>query len=264
MTSEQAGPLRTVAAYDALAGDWDRGLGFRSPQFAARLRAEIVRLLEPAAGGRLALKLGAGTGWMLDAVSPLFDELQAIEPSEGMLQACRRRIATSGLRNVSAHAGDAMSLDGIAAGSVDAIYAVGLIDAVADPARVLAACRRVLKPGGLLVLATANGDCPWHRLRDRLFGTNAVRTGRYFTSSELARLAGDAGLQPVEIFAWGAAPQRVASPLVIAAFDLFERAVRAAGLSRYLSILTASFRSPRDLRAQRSPDVSSAKTDGGG
>jgi SAM-dependent methyltransferase len=244
VTIEPAEPAGTVAAYDAVAGDWDRGLGFRSPQFAARMRGVIVRLLQPAAGGRLALDLGAGTGWMLDATRPLFDELHAIEASVGMLEICRHRIAAAGLRTVRAEAGDAMSLDGIGDDSVDAIYAVGLLDAVSEPERVLAACHRVLKPGGILVLATANGDCPWNGIRDRLCGTSDVRTGRYLTADDLIQSAGKAGLRPFEVLRWGAAPQRLASAPAIATFDVLEWIARAVGLSRYLSVLTASFRKP--------------------
>ncbi len=240
----QPEPVDTVAAYDDIARQWDDGVGFRSPQFAVRMRSVIVRLLQPAAGGRVGMEIGAGTGWMLDAIAPLFEELHAIERSAGMLKICQQRIAASGLRTVRAYQGDAMSLDGVADSSVDAIYAVGLLDAVADPGRVLAACRRALRPGGLLVLATANGACPWHRMRDRVAGTSDVRTGHYFWAEELVRLADECGLSPVDVFTWGAAPQRMAWPPAIAAFDLFERAAAALGFSRYLSILTASFRKP--------------------
>ena len=100
----------TVGAYDALAADWDRGLGFRSPRFSARMREVVVRLLQPAAGGALAIELGAGTGWLLDATSPLFGQLHAIDASAPMLDICRARIAASGLRNVRADQGDAMDV----------------------------------------------------------------------------------------------------------------------------------------------------------
>jgi ubiquinone/menaquinone biosynthesis C-methylase UbiE len=232
----------TVDAYNEVADAWDRGLGFRSPQFAARMRCVIVGLLQPAAGGRLALELGAGTGWMLDATSPLFGELRAIEPSLRMLEICRRRIATAGLRTVRADAGDAISLDGIADASVDAIYAIGLLDAVPEPACVLAACERVLKPGGLLVLSTANGACPWYALRDRLLGTRDVRTGRYLAAADLVRFARLAGLTEIDVLTWGASPQRLAFAPAVAVLDMLERVATTMGLSRYLGVLTASFR----------------------
>src|SRR4051812_10271590 len=68
-----------IAAYDEEARAWDAGAGFRSPQFAARLRHLIVELLAPAAGRDLALELGVGTGWMLDATAPLFRRVHAID-----------------------------------------------------------------------------------------------------------------------------------------------------------------------------------------
>lgn len=244
MTSRPAEPASTVAAYDAAAGDWERGFGFRSPQFAARMRHVIVRLLQPAAGGRLALELGAGTGWILDATAPLFGELRAIEPSVGMLDILRRRVTSRGLENVRAEAGDATSLEGIDNASVDAIYAIGLLDAVADPARVFAACHRVLKPGGLLVLSTSNGDCPWYAVRDAVFGKAAVRTGRYLTQAELVGYARAAGLREVEVVVWGAAPPSLSLSIALAILDAAEQVSIALGLSRYLGVLTASFRKP--------------------
>jgi ubiquinone/menaquinone biosynthesis C-methylase UbiE len=244
MNTDRAESRGTVAAYDSLAEQYDQGLGFRSPQFSARMRRAIVELLRPAAGGRLALELGAGTGWMLDATAPMFQELHAIEQSAGMLRVCRQRIAAAGLHTVRAYAGDAMSLDGIAPGSVDAVYAVGLLDAVADPERVFAECHRVLKPGGILVVATANGQCPWHRMRDRLLGRHAARTGRYFSSREIIELTAAAGLRPLEVKTWGAAPQGLASAAALTVFNAGERLASAVGLSRYLAVLTASFRKP--------------------
>jgi ubiquinone/menaquinone biosynthesis C-methylase UbiE len=244
MTIDPSERTSTGAAYDAVADDWDSGFGFRSPQFGARMRTVILRLLQPARGGGLVLELGPGTGWLLDATSPLFGQLHGVEPSARMLEICRGHVATAGLRNVTVEAGDAMTLDGFGDASVDAIYAVGLLDAVPDPARVLAASFRVLKPGGLLVLLTANGDCPWHRIRDRLFGTIDVRTGRYLTAEELVRLAGAAGLSPIEVLTWGAAPPRLTSAPAVAMLDLLERLSCFAGLGRYLGVLTASFRKP--------------------
>ena len=232
----------TVGAYDALAADWDRGLGFRSPRFSARMREVVVRLLQPAAGGALAIELGAGTGWLFDATSPLFGQLHAIDASAPMLDICRARIAASGLRNVRADQGDAMVLHGVADASVNAVYAVGLLDAVPDASRVFAECARVLTPGGILVVATANAACPWHGVRDRLFGVNAVRTGRYLTAADLMALGAERGLDRIELVTWGAAPQRITSRPVTALFDAIERSMSALGLSRYLSILTASFR----------------------
>jgi ubiquinone/menaquinone biosynthesis C-methylase UbiE len=233
---------KNTSAYELLADDWDRGRGFRSPQFAARLRRAIVGLLQPAAGGRLALELGVGTGWILDATSPLFVELRGIDSSLRMLEICRHRIAAAGLGTVRADEGDAMSLDGIGDGSVDAIYAIGLLHVVPEPARVLAACARVLKPGGLLVVSMPNGGCPWHALRDRLFGTRDARTGRYFTASDLVRSARLVGLIDVDVFTWGVAPQGLTFAPAVHVLDMLERVAARMGLSRYMGVLTASFR----------------------
>lgn len=244
MRPRRARSANTIDAYDVAAGDWDRGLGFRSPRFARRMRTLIVRLLQPAPGHGLALDLGAGTGWMLDATAPLFDQLRAIEPNVRMREACGRRIADLKLDTVHAESGDAMSLVEIGDASADAVYAVGLLDAVPEPARVFSACQRVLKPGGVLVVSTSNGACPWYALRDRLFGQRAVRTGRYLTPTELVSFARDAGLREIEVVTWGMAPPSLISEPLLTGLDRLERIVTGLGLSGRLGVLTASFRKP--------------------
>jgi SAM-dependent methyltransferase len=162
-----------------------------------------------------------------------------------MLEICRQRIAALGLERVEVVEADAQSLAGIADASVDAIYAIGLLEALPEPDRALTACARVLKPGGLLVLSTSNGDCPWFSLRDRLFGRSGLRTGRYITVDALVRCADAVGLLPVEVRTRGVAPPGLAPKSVIALLDGVEHAAAALGLSRYMGVLSASFRKPK-------------------
>lgn len=235
---------QTVAGYDAAAMHWeDPGqLGYRSPAFAHRLRQMILDLLAPAAGSSRALELGGGTGWLLDATAPLFGELTVIEPSAEMRAVCHRRVDSLRLTNVTVTDGDAAVLSGIEAATVDVIYAVGLLDAVPDPDQVLKTCARVLKPDGWLVVSTSNGACPWYGLRDRVFGVASVRTGRYLSPAALAAAAAAAGFVAVDERTWSAAPPRLAWPPALAALASMERLMVAAGLSRYLGVLSASFR----------------------
>jgi SAM-dependent methyltransferase len=232
----------TVAAYDALGIDFDRsGFGRRSATFEARLKAILLDLLRPVAGAGTALELGAGTGRMIGAVAPLFRELTVSDASAAMVEQCLRRISAGAYPNVRAHQLDAQSLDGIADASVGAIYAVGLLESVPRVAHVLAACHRVLAPGGLLVVSTCNGNCPWYRLRDHLFGLRAIRTGRYLAPSELTQLAQTAGFKLQEMRLWGAAPPRIGGLLALALFGFAERLAIELGLGGRLALIAASF-----------------------
>jgi len=241
MTDVRGGHGSTVNVYDLAADSWHNGLGFRSPRFADRLRGYVVNLLQPAAGGLLAIELGVGTGWLLDSTSRLFAEVRAIDASSRMRQFCQQQVDALGLRNVTVEAGDATSLDAIGDATADAVYAVGVLDAVPEPERVLEACARVLKPGGLLVISTANGTCPWHRWRDRLLGTRRERTGTYLTAAELIAAARLAGFAERDVITWGAAPQRLSFMPAVAALEQVEGVVTAVGLARYLGVLSASF-----------------------
>jgi ubiquinone/menaquinone biosynthesis C-methylase UbiE len=244
MDSTAAASARVVAAYDEKAGNWDAGAGFRSPQFETRLRRLLMNLLAPAAGRALAVELGVGTGWLLKSTAPLFGSVRAIDASARMLEICRARIAAEPLGNVSVELGDAMTLDGIADRSVDAIYTIGLLHVVPDAARVLSACARVLKPGGVLAVSMPNGACPWHALRDRLSASASqdLRLGRHYTPAGLVAAARAAGLIATNVVTWGAAPQQLSFRPAIAALNAGESLARWTGLSNYLGVLTAAFR----------------------
>ena len=52
-------------------------------------------------------------------------------------------------------------------GSVDGLLCVGVVERLDDPMHALRECRRVLKPGGTLLLGIAGIDGEWHAARDR-------------------------------------------------------------------------------------------------
>jgi hypothetical protein len=95
-----------------------------------------------------------------------------------------------------------------------------------------------------MVVATANGACPWFVIRDRLFGRREVRTGRYLSAAEITRQARNAGLSPIDVRTWGAAPPGLTFGPAVRILDALEVAAVRLHLSRYLGVLTAGFRKP--------------------
>ncbi len=51
--------------------------------------------------------------------------------------------------------------------SVDGILCLGVFERLDDPMQALRECRRVLKPGGRLLLGLTGIAVPWHSVRDR-------------------------------------------------------------------------------------------------
>lgn len=98
--------------------------------------------LSPAHGGTL-LEVGGGTGRIARRVEPDFEEVVLVD-----LQPATLARAPPGLGRV---VGDAGQLP-VATGSVDAVLAVDAFHHFHEPEAVLAEARRVLAPGGSLVV----------------------------------------------------------------------------------------------------------------
>lgn len=129
----------------------------------ARLRRETLA----DATGRL-LVLGAGQGHDLAHLPTAVTEVVAVEPDPAMRRLGRRRLA--GVRVPAWYVGAAAERLPLADGSVDTALAALVLCSVGDPDRAAAELRRVLRPGGrLLVLehVRAADGSRLSRLQDR-------------------------------------------------------------------------------------------------
>ncbi|RZT15318.1 methyltransferase family protein [Kribbella sp. VKM Ac-2569] len=110
--------------------------------------------------GLQVLDLGAGTGKLAAVAAELGHDVIAVDPSQEMLEVCRRR------PGIDTMVGAAESIP-LAHASVDAVI-VGQAFHWFDHARALPEIARVLRPGGVLGLLWNNADTvvPWVR---RLF-----------------------------------------------------------------------------------------------
>jgi len=108
-------------------------------------RAELLAGLE----GRV-LEVGAGTGHNLAAYPPAVSALVLAEPDAGMRARLRSRAARAGRpTSVVAAAAEALPFP---AGSFDAAVSTLVLCSVRDPAASVGELRRVLRPGGQLVV----------------------------------------------------------------------------------------------------------------
>jgi len=105
------------------------------------------RLLSRARGS--VLEIGVGTGRNL-AAYPIDAQITGVDISPAMLQFAEKR-ASELDRAVELRTGDAQDLD-VPDHAFDTVVAVLVLSAVPDQYRVIAEIRRVLKPGGLLLV----------------------------------------------------------------------------------------------------------------
>lgn len=122
-----------------------------SPAFLA-IRDRIVELAEPRSDDCV-IDLGAGTGLLALALAPRVRELVAVDISERMLDRLDDAAIADGLHNIEFLAGDLrrLPLEDESATLVVSNYAFHHLD---DPGKelALAEARRILRPGGRLVI----------------------------------------------------------------------------------------------------------------
>jgi ubiquinone/menaquinone biosynthesis C-methylase UbiE len=139
----------------------DRALG--DPRIAARRQALVAQ-----AAGEV-LEIGFGSGATLPFYDPAtVTRLTVVEPSQGMNRRAAVRLATSPVPVHSVPgAGEAL---GFADAGFDTVVCCLTLCSVADPPRVLAEVRRVLRPGGrfLFLEHVASDDPRRRRWQDRL------------------------------------------------------------------------------------------------
>jgi ubiquinone/menaquinone biosynthesis C-methylase UbiE len=116
------------------------------------LRDRIVELAEPRGEDRV-VDLGAGTGLVALALAPCVEEVVAVDISERMLERLEAQSATDGIRNLRTLEADLrhLPLADESATLVVSNYAFHHLDD-AGKELALSEARRVLRPGGRLVL----------------------------------------------------------------------------------------------------------------
>jgi ubiquinone/menaquinone biosynthesis C-methylase UbiE len=177
--------------------------GAQPPEFALRRRF----LLEHIAAGERALDVGCGEGRFASELARAGVRVVGIDVAETPLRRARERDPGLDLRLIEA--------DGpwpIEDASMDAVWAGETIEHVADTAGWLSQARRVLRPGGRLLLSTpAHGRLRVLRLAlsrrafESHFDPRADHL-RFYTRSGLIRLLGELGFQEVSVRAAAGPP----------------------------------------------------------
>src|SRR5947207_9839048 len=146
---------RTVNAwYEAHADEW--GVIYQSTSIAGHIRQRrLARVLGWVDGlclpaGSWALDLGAGGGTLALALAERGLHVVAVDPVPAMLHVTREKAAAVGLV-----LGDGHAL-GLASGCYDLALSLGVIPLLHTPTRALSELRRVLRPGGWLVVSGQN------------------------------------------------------------------------------------------------------------
>ena len=130
------------------------------------MRPTTLRLLDEAGlrRGDRCLDLGCGGGFVVLDIARIVGpqgHVTGVDFDPQILELARQDARDSGLGNVDYHAADARTFDG---GPFDLVYARFLLSHLSEPESVLARIRRLVRPGGRVVVEdTDMSGCFGHR-----------------------------------------------------------------------------------------------------
>lgn len=130
--------------FASASGQWDH---LRRELFGDRFHLHaMLALIDPCA---TVGDLGCGTGQVSELIAPHVAKVVAVDGSNDMVQAARKRL--KGMPQVEVRRGDMEALP-IDDGQLDIAMTTLVLHHVPEPARALAEMRRVLKPGGRVLI----------------------------------------------------------------------------------------------------------------
>ena len=194
-----------VAAFEARADRWwsprgdMRGLHDINPA-----RLDYIRRRTRLAGARV-VDVGCGAGLIAESLAAAGARVTGIDMSPAMLAAARRHLGQSALA-VDYRMTTAETLAEREPAAFDAAVCLELLEHVPDPGSLVAACARLVRPGGDVFFATLNRTLAARVLAvwtaEHLLGIVPRHTHdwrRFIRPAELVALAEKAGLKRMDI-----------------------------------------------------------------
>jgi SAM-dependent methyltransferase len=169
----------------------------RSPAMSLAETLDAVVELVPEDPAARWLEVACGPGLISRAMAPRVGSVQGLDLTPAMVEKARAEAATAGVDNVSFALGDATALD-LPADSFDGAITRFSLHHIPGPVRVLEEMLRVVKPGGLVIVADHVTDdngaaAAWHEEVERLRDPSDWAC---LTVSRIEAMAERVGLEP--------------------------------------------------------------------
>ena len=139
---------QAAAYFDKVADSWDLLRSLHVPEEA--VEAAIVAAVAGLSLDTI-VDLGTGTGRMLELLAPHYRRGIGVDASREMLAIARAKLAGAGVNHAQVRLGDIADLDATI-GPADLVIVHQVLHYFDDPGRVIAEARRVLAPGGSLLV----------------------------------------------------------------------------------------------------------------
>jgi len=161
-TAPLSAKAQVEALFDSLALEYLRG---RDRQLSFLAQKAIAIDLLGDAKGRL-LEVGCGPAVMTPELLAMGFEAHGIDVSCEMIRRARQRMAGHPLEKRCRFSVDDIERLHVTEGSCDAVLCMGVLEYLPRYSRALAEISRVLKPGGIAVIALPNRASAYHVARD--------------------------------------------------------------------------------------------------
>jgi len=146
---------KEIAKFDALSARWwDPSGEFRPLHEINPLRLDYVDSRAPLSG-RKVLDVGCGGGLLAEGMAARGAQVTGIDLSEGALKVARLHLKESG-RQVDYRLVSAESLAAGMPAAFDVVSCMEMLEHVPDPASIVRACAKLLRPGGSVFFSTLN------------------------------------------------------------------------------------------------------------
>jgi 2-polyprenyl-6-hydroxyphenyl methylase/3-demethylubiquinone-9 3-methyltransferase len=168
------------------------------------LRLEWLQRHTPLTGRRV-LDVGCGGGLLSEAMAAAGASVTGIDLAAKLLKVAELHALETGIR-IDYRQTSAEELAAHMPGTFEVVTCMEMLEHVPDPARVVAACARLAKPGGRLFFSTINRNPKSFLFAIvgaeyvlKLLPRGTHEYEKFIKPSELSAAARDAGLRPLEL-----------------------------------------------------------------
>ena len=194
-----------IAKFSELAHRWwDPNSEFKPLHEINPLRLKWIDQ-QAALAGKTVLDVGCGGGILAEAMAGAGAQVSGIDLSEKALKVAKLHLYESGL-SVDYQLVSAEDFAAQHAGEFDVVTCMEMLEHVPDPASIVAACARLVKPGGRVFFSTLNRNAKSYLFAIvgaeyilKLLPRGTHDYAKFIQPAELARMAREAGLDTQEL-----------------------------------------------------------------